>query len=81
MIANWMSKSQATTTLSSTEAKYVSFAMCAQETLFQQMLLDEIATCNKPGIIFEDNTGAIYLVKNKQVGPRTNHVSARHHFI
>lgn len=32
-------------------------------------------------MIFEDNTGAIFLVSNKQVGARTNHIDIRHHFI
>jgi hypothetical protein len=31
-------------------------------------LLEEIAECKTPGIILEDNTGAIFLVKNQQVG-------------
>ena len=34
-----------------------------------------------PAIIYEDNTGAILLVKNKQVGQRSKHISIRAHFI
>ena len=82
MITFWMSKGQNLVTLSSTEAEYVALATCAQETRFQQMLLDEITQHQvKPAIIYEDNTGAIYLVKNKQVGGRTKHIDTRHHFI
>ena len=33
------------------------------------------------GILLEDNTGAIYLVKNQQVGQRTKHIDVRWHFI
>ena len=63
MTTFWMSKGQNIVTLSSTEAEYVALATCAQETRFQQMLLDELTTHQvKPAIIFEDNTGAIYLV-------------------
>lgn len=29
----------------------------------------------------EDNTAAIYLVRNKHVGQRTKHIQVRHHFI
>jgi hypothetical protein len=29
----------------------------------------------------EDNTGAIYLVRNQQVGQRTKHIDVRWHFI
>ena len=32
-------------------------------------------------MIYEDNTGCIYLVKNQQVGPRTKHIDVRHHYI
>jgi hypothetical protein len=45
------------------------------------MLLREIAFCIMPGILLEDNTGAIYLVKNQQVGQRTKHIDVRWHFI
>ena len=56
-------------------------ATCAQETIFQNNLLGELKVVEKPGLIFEDNTGAIFLVANKQVGPRTKHIDVRHHFI
>ena len=32
-------------------------------------------------IIAEDNTGAIFLSKNKQVGARTKHIDTRYHFV
>lgn len=32
-------------------------------------------------IIAEDNTGAIFLLKNKQVGIRTKHFDKRYHFV
>ena len=32
-------------------------------------------------IIYEDNLGAIYLVKNQQVSPRTKHIDIRHHYL
>jgi hypothetical protein len=80
-IVNWLSKTQRSVTLSSTEAEYVSLCTGAQETTFIQMLLREIAFCTLPGILLEDNTGAIYLVKNQQVGQRTKHIDVRWHFI
>jgi hypothetical protein len=81
MLVGWMSKTQASVTLSSTESEYVSLSMCAQEVLFIQQLLDEIFHCEKPGLIYEDNTGAIFLIKNAQVGMRTKHIDVRHHFL
>ena len=43
--------------------------------------MDEIATNELLAIIYEDNMGCIYLVKNAQIGPRTKHIDVRHHFI
>ena len=34
-----------------------------------------------PGIIYEDNEGAIFLAKNRQVGMRTKHIDIKYHFI
>ncbi len=34
-----------------------------------------------PVILLEDNTGAIFLVKNQQVGAKTKHIDVGHHFI
>ena len=78
---HWSSKKQGAVTLSSTEAEYVAISTVCQEVKFQQMLLDELLQCAKPGIIFEDNTGCIFLVNNQQVGQRTKHIDTRHHFI
>jgi hypothetical protein len=80
-ITNWISKTQGSVTLSSAEAEYVAIATAAQEVRFTQQLLEEIMMCVIPAIIYEDNTGAIFLVKNQQVGQRTKHISIRAHFI
>jgi hypothetical protein len=45
------------------------------------MLIKEIGGCFYAAIILEDNTGAIFLVKNQQVSARTKHIDIRHHFI
>jgi hypothetical protein len=34
-----------------------------------------------PAVIAEDNTGAIFLGKNQQVGSRAKHIDVRYHFI
>jgi hypothetical protein len=80
-LTNWMSKTQTSVTLSSCEAEYVAVALATQELLFMQMLLKELGECEYPGVILEDNTGAIFLVKNQQVGQRTKHIDVRYHFI
>jgi len=80
-IMNWFSQTQRSTTLSSTEAEYCALATGAQDFVFQTMLLEEITGVRKPAILLEDNTGAIFLLKNQQVGARTKHIDVRHHFI
>ena len=35
----------------------------------------------KPSVIYEDNQGAIFLAKNRQVGIRTKHIDILHHFM
>ena len=35
----------------------------------------------KPSAIYEDNQGAIFLEKNRQVGIRTKHIDIRHYFL
>jgi hypothetical protein len=80
-IIHWMSKTQASVTLSSTEAEYASLASGATQVKFVQQLLEEITDCTTSGIILEDNTGAIFLVKNQQVGSCTKHIDVQHHYI
>ena len=75
------SRGQNTVSMSSCESEYKSACSAAKEMKFQQMLLEEIAMVELPGIIFEDNRGTIFLVKNKQVSQRTKHIDVAAHFI
>jgi hypothetical protein len=81
MLVSWMSKTQPTVTLSSCEAEYTAASVCCQEILFCQMLLREIAYSVDPAIMLEDNTGAIFLIKNQQVSQRTKHIDVKWHFL
>jgi hypothetical protein len=80
-ITNWISKTQPSVSLSSAESEYYAASTASQELRFTQMLLAEIATCEYPAIMYEDNTGCIFLIKNQQVGQRTKHIAVRAHFI
>jgi len=80
-IIGWASKTQKTPALSSTEAEYYAMAMAAQELLFVQSLLTEIGSCKLPGVLCEDNMGAISLVKNCQALLQTKHINVRYHFM
>ena len=63
MISNWMSKTQTTVTLSSTEAEYIALSTCAQETIFQNQLLTELGNCMNPGVIKEDSKGQYFWLR------------------
>jgi hypothetical protein len=52
-----------------------------QETLFSQMLPKEIAKCVLEAVMLEDNTGAVFLFKNQQLGARAKHIDVRCHFL
>ena len=79
---SWSSKAQPSVTLSSTEAEYVAASMCGTEVKFVTMLLDELKLdYPKPSVMFEDNTGAIFIMNNDQVGQRTKHIDIKWHHI
>ena len=80
-ITGWTSKSQKSTALSSSEAEYYAMSLASQELLFVQQLLSEMGECVLPGLLLEDNYGAIQLSKNCQTSPRTKHIDNRHHFM
>ena len=56
----WMAKHQSISD-SSCEVEYKEMAKCAKGVKFVQMLLDEIKLVKYPGLIGEDNQGAIFL--------------------
>ena len=80
-MVSWQSKKQATVTLSSTEAEYIGVAECCQDGTFIAMLLEETLKQARKMKVFCDNTGAIYLCVNQQVGTRTKHIDVKWHFI
>ena len=81
LIVNWSSRTQKVCTLSSAESEYIALGECGQELKFECMFLQELGIGKMPGIIYEDNEGAIFLAKNQQVGMRTKHIDVKYHFI
>ena len=75
------SRGQKTVSLSSTESEYKKMCEASKEMKFQHMLLREIASVELPGVLLEDNNGATFLVKNKQVGMRTKHIDIEYHIV
>ena len=80
-IIGWSSKTHRTTTILSTEAEYVAMSTANQELLFMQNLMGKLGVAVEPGLLFNNNQGAIALVKNYQVGQQTKHIDIHHHFI
>jgi len=66
---------------SSCEAEYKELAKCAKGVKFVQMFLGELRLRELPGILFEANSGSIFLARNKQVSKRTEHIDLKYHFI
>ena len=77
------SKLQPAVTLSSTEAEYYAASTCATDIKFLQMLFEELFPAEqiRPATLYEDNTGAIFLMENQVVGVRTKHIDVRMHHI
>jgi hypothetical protein len=81
MNTNWTSTKQHTVSFSSSEAEFQALSECVQEAVFTQNLIEELAGQKKPAIIYEEDLGTIFQVKNQQVSSRTKHIDIRHHFI
>jgi hypothetical protein len=78
----WFSRKAATVALSTSEAEYIAYEIAAQGMVFLHELLGEIiGTVEKPGVIFEDNMGCIFMIKNPTTSVRTKHIRARAHFV
>ena len=45
------------------------------------MLLGEMTEVKKSFVIYENNQGAIFLAKKRQVGIHTKHIDIHHHFL
>jgi len=82
VLVSWQSKSQSKMALMSTEAEYIAISTCATEIKYVRMLLSELTGQEQDTrIIHKDNTGAIFMVNNSQVGARTPHIDIHYHHI
>ena len=60
------------------ESRYVALLECSQEIKFINMLLQEILEVQKLAVAHKDNSGAIFLVNNSQVGICIKHINIHH---
>jgi len=81
-VFSWECKKQHTVALSSTEAEYMALSSAAKEAIYLKMLLKEmnIGICETVEI-FDDNLGAIELVKNPIYHSRSKHIDIKYHHI
>jgi len=81
MLVGWSSKKQHTVSLSSCEAEYISYGEGCQEAVFMNQLLEELFMEKSSAVVYGDNQGSLFLVKNCQVSQRTKHIDIRQHFV
>lgn len=79
---SWLSRKQATVSLSSTEAEYVALAEAACEAIWLQNLLKELEMkFIEPTIIFEDNQSCILIAEEPRGHKRLKHIDVKYNFI
>jgi len=67
MLVGWSSKKQNTVSLSSCEAEYISHGEACQEAMFMNQLLDELLKGEMCTVVYGNNQGVLFLMKNWQV--------------
>ena len=82
-VVNWQSKKQQSVSLSSCESEIKAGALLAQDILFVNGLLEELlgTPAVYPSLMLSDNQGAIFVLKNNSIGPRTKHLDIKYRFI
>jgi phage anti-repressor protein len=77
----WMSRKQASISLSTEEAEYIAAENCCTQLLWMKKLLCDYGFTQDTMVIHCDNTSAINISKNLVQHSRTKHIDIWHHFI
>jgi len=77
----WMSRKQASISLSTAKAEYIATGSCCTQLLWMKKLLCDYGFTQDTMVIHCDNTSAINISKNPVHHSRTKHINIRHHFI
>jgi len=77
----WMSRKQASISLSTAEAEYIAARSCCTQLLWMKKLLCDYGFTQDTMVIHCDNTSAINISKNLVQHSRTEHIDIQHHFI
>lgn len=78
----WSAQYQQIVALSTTEAKYMAVSHATKQILWMYSEMEEVGyTQEKPGILYNNNSGAIALTKNTKHNSHIKHINIQHHFI
>jgi len=77
----WMSKKQASISLSTAEDEYIAAGSSCTQLLWMKTLLGDYGFSQDTMVISCDNTSAINISKNPVQHSRTKHIDIRHHFL
>jgi hypothetical protein len=77
---SWCSKKQPCTSLSSTEAEYVSLSLAITEACWLKKLLMDFG-CNIKIHMYEDNQSVIKILENNNTSQRLKHIDLKYFFI
>ena len=79
---SWGTQYQPTVALSTTEAEYMALTRAMKQILWMYSAMDEIGYPQpRPGILWNDNAGAVLLSKNTKHNARVKHIDIRYHYI
>ena len=78
----WKSKKQNIVTKSSTEAEYVALSICVSEIkLIKELLKDFEIEIKNPIHVYEDNSGAISIIKFGNLTKNSKYIETHYHFV
>lgn len=77
----WGTCKQKVTVTSTTEAEFVSACTCVKTLIFLKSFIENVTGEKVKAKVFEDNQGAIDLIKNGIFNKRSKHIEVRYHYI
>jgi transposase InsO family protein len=82
-VVHWITKKQATVSLSSCEAEYMALSDATREASYARMFLAELVHRDQPEPVqlLTDSQSAEALVRNPATHARTKHIDVRHHYV
>ena len=77
----WRTRKQQTVALSTTEAEYMALTEGLREAKYLRNVLNELDLLPNPLIIYNDNIGAEFIVKNSVINDKSKHIDIKFHYI